>query len=156
MDHQAVLRNAEIFRNVPEEDLAKIAALCREKAFARDAVILEEGSEGKELYVIPAGLVGIDVRVGENLYRQRSYEVTQGDVFGELALFGHRRTARVRALSDVVLLEIPCEALAQLMRDTPRIGYHVMHNLSRILAERLMMANLTMQEAVSRLTQIGA
>lgn len=156
MDYANALQTTDIFRNVPGEDLAKIAALCTERRFGKGEVIMEEGSVGTEIYVIPEGLVGIDVRIGENVYRQRSYEVTQGDVFGELALFGHKRTARVRALSDVVLLEIPCAGLQQLMREIPRIGYYVMNNLSRILAERLMMANITMQDLMSKHTQIGS
>ncbi len=155
MDIQQTLKATDIFRNVPDDELSKVADLCTEIKFAKGELIMEEGSEGLSLYVIPEGVVGIDVRVGENIYKQRAYEVTQGDVFGELALFGHKRTARVRALSDVTLLEIPCEGLRQTMRETPRIGYYVMHNLSRILAERLMMANITMQDVMARHHLVG-
>ena len=92
MNQFDVIKATEMFRNVPDEDINKIAALCTEKRFAKDAVIMEEGSAGDEMYILPRGLVGIDVRIGENVYRQRAYEVMQGDVFGELALFGHRRS----------------------------------------------------------------
>ncbi len=156
MNQFDVIKATEMFRNVPDEDINKIAALCTEKRYAKDAVIMEEGSAGDELYILPHGLVGIDVRIGENVYRQRAYEVMQGDVFGELALFGHRRSARVRALEDVEILAIPCQPLKQLMRDVPRIGYYTMSNLSAILAERLVMANINMQDMMSKHHQIGA
>ncbi len=156
MNQFDVIKATEMFRNVPDEDINKIAALCTEKRYAKDAVIMEEGSAGDELYILPHGMVGIDVRIGENVYRQRAYEVMQGDVFGELALFGHRRSARVRALEDVEILAIPCQPLKQLMRDVPRIGYYTMSNLSAILAERLVMANINMQDMMSKHHQIGA
>lgn len=156
MNQFDVIKATEMFRNVPDEDINKIAALCTEKRFAKDAVIMEEGSAGDEMYILPRGLVGIDVRIGENVYRQRAYEVMQGDVFGELALFGHRRSARVRALEDVEILAIPCQPLKQLMRDVPRIGYYTMSNLCAILAERLVMANINMQDMMSKHHQIGA
>jgi len=155
MDSLQTLKSTDMFRNVPDEELAKVAELCKEVSFNKGDVIMEEGSEGLCLYVIPEGLVSIDVRVGDGIYRQRAYEVTQGDVFGELALFGHKRTARVRAQSDVRLLEVPIEPFRQLMKEVPRIGYYVMHNLSRILAERLMMANITMQDVMSRHHVVG-
>ncbi len=156
MDKFAIVKATELFRNVSDEDVSKIVALCTEKTFAKDAVIMEEGSAGEELYILPHGLVGVDVKVGENTYRQRAYEVMQGDVFGELALFGHRRSARVRALEDVTILAIPCAPLKQLMRDVPRIGYYAMSNLSAILAERLVMANINMQDMMSKHHQIGS
>ena len=55
------------------------------------------------------------------------------------------REKSVRALEDVTILAIPCAPLKQLMRDVPRIGYYAMSNLSAILAERLVMANINMQ-----------
>jgi CRP-like cAMP-binding protein len=88
--------------------------------------------------------------VGDGVYRQRAYELMDGDVLGELALFGHRRSARVRALEDVTLLAIPCAEFKELLRELPRIGYYTMSNLSKILAERLVMANISMQDMMTR------
>ena len=156
MNHFEIVKSTELFRNVSDEDIHKIVALCSVKKHAKDSVIMEEGSAGEELYILPQGRVGIDVRIGEDVYRQRAYEVMQGDIFGELALFGHRRSARVRALEDVEILAIPCAPLKQLMRDVPRIGYYAMSNLSAILAERLVMANINMQDMMSKHHQIGA
>ena len=156
MNQFDIVKATELFRNVPDEDITKIVALCTEKHFANNDIIMEEGTTGEELYILPKGLVGVDVRLGENVYRQRAYEVMQGDIFGELALFGHKRSARVRALEDVTLLAIPCAPLKQLMRDVPRIGYYAMSNLSAILAERLVMANINMQDMMSKHHQIGA
>ena len=150
MDHFSTLKHAEIFRNMPDEDVAKIDALCVERKFAKEATIMEEGSEGTEFFILPGGRVGIDVRVGDGVYRQRAYELMDGDVLGELAIFGHRRSARVRALEDVKLLAIPCAEFKQLLREVPRIGYYTMSNLASILAERLVMANIGMQDMMSR------
>lgn len=155
MDKFDTVKATQLFRNVPDEDMKKIVELCMEKKFSKDEVVLEEGSVGSEIYILSNGLVGVDVRLGEDIYRRSAYECTPGDVFGELALFGYKRSARVRVLEDVTLLAIPCAELTKLMRDTPRIGYYAMSNLSAILAERLMMANITMQDMMSKHHQIG-
>jgi hypothetical protein len=37
----STLKNAEIFRGMRDEDLARIDALCVEREYAKDAVIME-------------------------------------------------------------------------------------------------------------------
>lgn len=151
MDHIETLRQSEIFRNMRDEDLAKVSDMCVERTYSKDQVIMDEGSAGDEFFILPGGRVSIDVRVGEGLYRHSVFEAMQGDVLGELSIFGHKRSARVRAIEDVTLLAIPCAAFKELLREVPRIGYYTMSNLASILAERLVMANISMQDMVSKM-----
>lgn len=146
MDLMSALKQTELFRGMTDEELTRISSLCEQRQFAKGDRIMDEGEVGTEFFVIPQGLVGIDFKVGEGVYIQRAHHAANGDIFGELSIFGHKRSARVNALEDVTLLAIPIEGLRATMRELPRVGYQLMTNLARILAERLMTSNITLRE----------
>ena len=150
MDCFKSLKKIELFRHLPDDDLRKVSSLCHEKHYAKNERIMEEGEAGDEVFFIPKWLVGIDFRISEGNYIQRVYHVMKGEVFGELALFGHKRTARVTALEDIDLLFVSSQELKHLMRGQPRIGYMMLSNLCTILADRLMISNLTLREMMSK------
>lgn len=155
MELMEALRQTELFRALNDEELGRIGDLCQQRSFAKGERIMDEGEVGSEIFVIPQGLVGIDFKVGDGVYIQRAHHAARGDVFGELSMFGHKRSARVNALEDVQLLSIPIEQLRSTMRDHPRVGYQIMTNLARILAERVMTSNITLREVVGQGVPMG-
>ena len=65
-----------------------------------------------------------------------------GEVFGEMGLLGSkRRSARVSAYSDLVVLKVNQQKLFEILTDTPNIGYLFMRNLAAILSDRIMDMN---------------
>lgn len=146
MELMDALRQTELFRGMTDEELGRIGELCQQRKFAKGDRIMDEGEVGTEFYVIPQGLVGIDFKVSEGVYIQRAHHAVNGDIFGELSIFGHKRSARVNALEDVELLAVPIDGLRATLKEHPRIGYVLMTNLARILAERVMTSNMTLRE----------
>jgi len=72
-------------------------------------VVIREGDTGKTAYVVISGTLEVCVSGRETRVR----DLGPGDVFGEMAVFTNRpRSATVRAMSDVVLLEVTREALS--------------------------------------------
>ena len=69
MNQFDVIKATEMFRNVPDEDINKIAPLCTEKRYAKDAVIMEEGSAGDELYIPPHRLVMANINMQDMMSR---------------------------------------------------------------------------------------
>lgn len=98
--------------------------------FPAGATILSEGAEGDVAYILIEGRCEVfRIEAGE---RRRIREVGPGEVFGEIALFTDtRRTADVRALTDVSLLTVRRAALANALDRSPWMGAFV-----RAAAER--------------------
>jgi CRP/FNR family cyclic AMP-dependent transcriptional regulator len=73
---------------------------------------------------------------GELLLEEIGYVLRAGDVFGEIALFSvdHRRTQTARCLSDVELLWITEQDLAQLCYQNPAVSFHLL----RLVTNRLL------------------
>jgi len=59
-------------------------------------------------------------------------------VFGELSFIdGARRSTWVTALDDVEVYQIRWESFSGIIQTKPEIGYRVMANLARVIADRL-------------------
>lgn len=73
------------------------------KRFAQGEIIVREGDEGSEAYIITSGRCII--YRGEGDRRETLDDIGVGDVFGELAVFaGQPRTATVEALEEVSVM----------------------------------------------------
>jgi small-conductance mechanosensitive channel/CRP-like cAMP-binding protein len=87
---------------------------------AEGSVIVDEGQDGSSMYIILEGSCAVHVRSGET-WREVA-RLWPGDHFGEMSLLtGKPRSARVRMLSDGVLLELPKAALSELFAATPEL-----------------------------------
>jgi CRP/FNR family cyclic AMP-dependent transcriptional regulator len=98
-------------------------------------ILFRRGDAADRLYVITKG---------EIVLEQIDHVIRPGAVFGEIALFSaeHRRTQTARCLSDVDLLWITEESLAQVCYQSPETAFHLL----RLITNRLI-ADLTRLEA---------
>ncbi|NJL57596.1 cyclic nucleotide-binding domain-containing protein [bacterium] len=90
MDTISLLRRAELFRDLSEDQLAQIAAISDERRFSRDDVIFEQGSTGDGMYLVCDGQVEVRVRDSEGNTFAALY-LGVGQVFGEMALVDEGR-----------------------------------------------------------------
>ncbi len=82
------------------------------------ALIVEEGEEGSSMFIILEGSCEVQVRSGAD-WRHVAL-LWPGDHFGEMSLLtGNPRSARVRMSTPGVLLELPKQALSELLDATP-------------------------------------
>ena len=84
-----------------ESDLRRLEAVGSSVSFPAGKVLIEHGQPGTGLYVVVDGSVVVEAPESER-------ELGPGSVVGERALVAAhgRRTARVRALTDCVLLAV--------------------------------------------------
>lgn len=108
-------------------------------------VVFHEGSKGRDIYLILSGAVRIVGNVDldeERRVRPGFSELSQGDLFGELALFDDEpRSATVVAVTDVELAVLDGVALLQFLDAHPEIGYPIVKELISTLVVRLRKAN---------------
>lgn len=110
-----LMRNAELFRSLTEEECCRVLKEGRIEVFAAGETLFKEGDEGNFLYVFLRGDVDIQV-TGDQGNQVTLATLTRGDVIGEMALFtGEPRKASARANSDVKALRISKPSIAELL-----------------------------------------
>jgi CRP/FNR family cyclic AMP-dependent transcriptional regulator len=128
-----VLRGLSLFQNLTDADLLGLAALLRERRYARGSVILSQGDPGDALFLIGEGQVKVAVFAEDG--REVILSVlADGGVFGEMALLDDEpRSAHVIAMSDAVLLQLRREDFQARLKSSPDLGIALLRELSRRL-----------------------
>ncbi len=116
-----LLRHSAILRAVDVEHREAIIGRFETKHFEAGSALVEEGAEGRGLYLIASGaveVVGKDAD-GDEL---RIAELGPGDVVGEISLVLRRpANATVRALHPTVALELTREELHKVIKAHPTL-----------------------------------
>jgi small-conductance mechanosensitive channel len=125
------LAAVDIFSPLSNEELRQLATATVGHVFAPGETLIRAGDEGSSMFVVHDGRVQVQVTEGG---RSRPVAVlTEGDFFGEMALFtGEPRTANVVALEETEVLEIGHAAMKHLFETNPSLA----ESISWTIAER--------------------
>ena len=89
------LRETEIFHSLSDEELEMVSPVCQSRVYDNGAIIVREGEESTEIYVVDDGAVNCEIEPLPN-QRVAVCTVTKNCVFGWSALLSpHRYTATV-------------------------------------------------------------
>ncbi|MFL5805005.1 MAG: cyclic nucleotide-binding domain-containing protein [Roseiflexaceae bacterium] len=143
------LRRVEIFAGLPDEELLKVADLCKAVRAPAGKAVFEEGDGGDELYIIHEGSVRvlINSRRPDGTFAPSTINMLyQGQCFGEMILLNSAvRSASVVAAEPTTLIVIREPDFRRLCDANPRIGYVVIRNLAQDLAYKLRSSNLLLR-----------
>jgi CRP/FNR family transcriptional regulator/CRP/FNR family cyclic AMP-dependent transcriptional regulator len=148
IDKAALLRSAELFAELPEEDVQALAKLARVAVYPEGDEIIEEGAEFDEemdgMAIIVAGSVEVRTGATDGSEGKLLMRLEAGDFFGEMALLdGKPRSASVIAVEETQCLVLHRWDFLRELRKSPEIALKMLAVLSgRIRA---------MNEAVGRL-----
>jgi CRP/FNR family cyclic AMP-dependent transcriptional regulator len=139
-----LLKRVSIFSGLSEEQLARIAKLCRSEAHNKGDDVVREGDPSNELYIIQEGSVEIILGSASTPGPTPILHLGKGQIFGEMALVDRGlRSATVRATSDNTVLHVIIrDAFNRLCDEDSRIGYIVMRNVAADLSFKLRHYNL--------------
>ena len=122
------LRAASVFAGLDDAQLRRIAAIALERRLDDGELLVEEGEDGDELYVIESGALEV-LKGGRHV---RTCE--PGEAIGELAaLTGLRRTASLRARGSTDVLVLRSEEFLALLRTDGEIAEEMLGLLARRL-----------------------
>ncbi len=101
-----------------------------EKQFKKDEVIFREGEDGKSLYQITDGTIGIFVNYGAS-DEHKLTELKKGQFFGEMAVIEmYPRSATAVALDDAKAIEIGLGDISDYFSSNPDNIVNIMKHLS--------------------------
>ena len=113
--------------------LARLVGALEELEFRKGEVIVSEGAEADGLYLLERGEVSVTIRSGEDV--EIATVVAPGQ-FGDMGVLLARRTATVRARTDVLVRRLPRERFEQLVRERPEIALVMATSLAERFEQR--------------------
>ena len=135
------LRAVALFAGLPDEVLSHLTDTLRPRRLAPGSVVFREGDAARALFVLLDG----EVEVTKQSRRGTDARVAMlgpNDTFGEMSLLDLQpRSATVRALSPVRLVEFGADALGELERREVSAYALLVLNLARDLSRRLRVAD---------------
>ena len=135
------LRQCELFADLNDEELGKIAQICCEETHEPEEVIFGESEVAEKVYILQEGRVAVQMQLRSDLEPNGDVtiqEVTPGRIFGWSALVKQRRfTASVLALEKVKVIAIESAELNTLLEENSHIGFVVMRRLADVISSRL-------------------
>jgi small-conductance mechanosensitive channel/CRP-like cAMP-binding protein len=143
-DRCHLLGELEIFASLEPAQLKLVATQMQLRRFPAGDTLMRQGDPGRSMLVLAEGLCEVWISSEESL-RQIAV-IEPGEFVGEMSLItGERRSATVKATTDVVAYEVASEQLAPILAEQPQL-YEA---ISQMVAERRLRTN-------ARLAQLDA
>jgi len=156
MQRLNILKQVDIFQELPQEHLEKLATVCRKVKYRKAGeVIVQENTPSDELYIIVKGRVDIIVSP-EMLFGDATESpdpttistLLPGETFGEIGLVDQGlRSASVRtATAETHLLAIGRDDLLRLCEEDHHLGYLLMRNIATGMAFKIRNTDFMVRE----------
>jgi len=119
------LRKTPLFQSLKSDELKIVSLAMRNVIYEQGEMIINEGDEGDEAYIIYSGEVEVfRLLEGKTVIMNK---LGEGEMFGELALFGEGfRSASVRASKETLVGVISKEKLYEIIREFPDIAIQIL------------------------------
>ena len=141
----ATLKNCTLLNGVNLDFIDQLTKIHSVKHYKKGDFIIHQGSTGDGAYIVLEGEVEIVLEPHENSKDDELILVEKGgagEFFGEISfLKSLKRTASVRALSDVKLLFLEAKKFNEEVQKDNAEALKIIHNIATSLVERLENAN---------------
>lgn len=156
MQRTTILQQVDIFDELSDEHLERLASVCRELTYNEvGKIIVRENSPSDELYIIVKGMVEIVVDpslLGMEMPSSPGpttvATLRRGQTFGEVGLVdqGLRSASARVATKETLLLAIGRRDLLRLCQEDYELGYLLMRNIASDLAFKIRNTDLMVRE----------
>ena len=137
----SLIKQARIFADLEEDELQRVAEICKEQQFRSGKTIFKEGDPGNRLYIISEG----EVRISRDVPGSGEEALTvlkPGACFGEMAVFDRsERSTDAIANKDCTLVTITRSDFELLLDFDRDLGFKILWSVVRLLSERLRVTN---------------
>ena len=136
-----LLKNAQIFSELDDDEIAAVAEICNEMSFKFGQKIFKEGERGNRLFIVADG----EIRISREVPGSGEEALTvlkKGACFGEMAVFDRsERSTDAIANVDCTLLSIARADFEMLLDFNRDLAYKILWGVVRLLCERLRITN---------------
>ena len=132
------LKQSPIFAGMGAFQIKKLILLMVSQSVSSGEVVVEEGSQGNEMFIIVSGRATVIKATQKG--PQTLAQISSGDIFGEIGylnLGDAQRTASVVANTDMEVLRLSSDVTAERLRFFPRLASQFNLNIATILGNRL-------------------
>lgn len=137
----SLLKQAAVFQDLDDGELARVAEVCHEQKFAAGQSIFKEGEPGNRLFIISDGEVRIS-RTIPGSGEEALAVLKPGACFGEMSIFDRsERSTDAIANTTCLLLTIARPDFELLLDFNRDIAYKVLWSVVRLLSARLRVTN---------------
>lgn len=137
----SLLKQADIFADLDDDELATIADVCSEQRFSTGQKIFNEGDPGNRLFIISDG----EVRISREVPGSGEEALTvlkRGACFGEMSVFDRSvRSTDAIANTACTLITISRPDFEMLLDFNRDIAYKVLWSVVHLMSRRLRVAN---------------
>ena len=128
---ESTIRQIEIFKQLPAAEINILLQVLHPCRYPAGAIIFHQGDPGDSFSILVEGEVEAVHGLGSEIERRLSH-LKPGDFLGEMSLFdpARQRTASVRALTDVQLLEMTHTDFEALLERQPHLAVHILRETS--------------------------
>jgi len=132
-----------LFSGIPEETLASIAGMLKEERFSAGQLVIKEGDPADFLYILRSGEMEVRKTIDRKSGKHKTLAILEeGDVFGEMGIFGEEvRAADVVTVKDSLLWRMDFKDFLSLLNTDPKIGVQLLKAMIAILVSRLKATN---------------
>jgi small-conductance mechanosensitive channel/CRP-like cAMP-binding protein len=150
-----LLNSISLFSTLTEDEKEALSSTMVRHTYRKNAVIVQQQTKASSLMIIRRGVVVAEFEKGGD--KQELARLAPGDCFGERGvLMGLEEQNSFRALSFVVVYEVPLHPLASVMQDRPALAEELGLLLSRRLEAEEKRAGTHVGIANSHPTSIAA
>ena len=115
----ADLRQVDWLRGLSDEELKLLVPTVAVRQFGAGEMLVRAGEQGESMFIMRSGKAEVFGHTADGQIRHIA-NYARGDVIGEMALMtGEPRTASVRALTDLEVIEMDREGFARLFKEHP-------------------------------------
>ena len=138
------LKTFEGFANWNDGELKDFIEYFEEKKYKVNEMIVNENTEGQELYLIVKGKVRVEREVMGEAQTLKILE--KGEIFGEMSLFdNYPRSASVRCFKEAKLLLLKKESYDKFEKDKPALATKFLKQIIQTLSMRLRQTNKNLE-----------
>ncbi len=144
LDDEALLlliKDIPLFKGLHPDQIQALLSICKREFFAKDDVVITEGSKEHALFVVTKGKVRITLG-NDSEESMELIDLGVGETLGEVSLLiDAPHSATVTALEPTEVITFTRRSLEDLMAGYPQLAAEVWHRLAQSLSGRLRHSN---------------